>query len=276
MPNIRNLYAPKCIITSSKNTGYYMQIKPAACLDKFIYCYWACPLNTCSGPSGLQPFRNEPVLPDGCVDIVFSVDREKNEYASKVYGPMDQPFMAYFRYDKFQFFGITFYPGAFQPLFKIPLNELRNKIYETEDALNNSFKNLCREIARAGSVFDMAASSNQYFSAFLNSFSISSPLSEMLNRIYSSRGTVTVKELSQRTIISERQINRIFNQWVGINPKTFSRIVRFQNIINPANYTGAFDWTGLALEYGYYDESHFFNEFKSFYGATPGKYLESI
>ena len=91
--------------------------------------------------------------------------------------------------------------------------------------------------------------------------------------IYKSKGNITVKDISDREVISERQIRRIFNNWIGINPKTFCKIVRFQNTINTKRLPQEINWINLALESGYYDQTHFINEFKELSGITPEKFF---
>lgn len=56
-----------------------------------------------------------------------------------------------------------------------------------------------------------------------------------------------------------------------MNPKTFCKIVRFQNILKTTMLLQEINWTNIALESGYYDQTHFINEFKEFCSFTPEK-----
>lgn len=118
---------------------------------------------------------------------------------------------------------------------------------------------------------EMIAVANKYFATLLNNSLQNNILNNTLLLIYKSKGNITVKDISKREVISERQMRRIFNNWIGINPKTFCKIVRFQNTLKTTMVTQEINWTNLALESGYYDQTHFINEFKEFCSSTPEK-----
>lgn len=276
MSNLWNLYAPKSIISSSKVKGCYVRYKPSTYLSKFIYCYWASPSDSNNIQIDLQTPKDEFIVPDGCLDIVFTINKKTKTCECTVYGTLDKPLLGNLAYDKIQTFGITFYPGGSYPFLKTPLVELKNRICLIDDILQGSWKKYCLEIGKANSILEMIEFSNKYYSSLLEKHFLSDSLCNILYSIYKSKGNITIKELSQSEIISERHIRRIFDNWVGINPKTFSRIVRFQNVIESTIHLTCVDWLNISLDYGYYDEAHFFNEFREFYGATPSEYLKSI
>ncbi len=114
MYNLTHLYTPKCII-SSRNKSCYVQIKPSDYLSKFIYCYWASPSDSYNNQLDLYPYIDESVVPDGCLDIVFNIDRKTRICKSTIYGTFDKPFLVNFAYNRIQTFGITFCPGDFIP-----------------------------------------------------------------------------------------------------------------------------------------------------------------
>ena len=61
---------------------------------------------------------------------------------------------------------------------------------------------------------------------------------------------------------------------LGLTPKLFCRVSRFQKVIRTAHAHGDINWTQLALDCGYYDQAHFIHDFQSFAGITPSEYLE--
>jgi AraC-like DNA-binding protein len=61
---------------------------------------------------------------------------------------------------------------------------------------------------------------------------------------------------------------------VGLTPKRFLRVTRFQRVIESLSCrTAVVDWADLAVRCGYYDQSHFVHDFRSFSGFTPAAYL---
>lgn len=83
---------------------------------------------------------------------------------------------------------------------------------------------------------------------------------------------VSVRELAADACLSRKQFERIFRESVGMNPKEYSRIVRFQKTIRLMQ-CGAHDFAAIAAECGYADQSHFIREFKALSGITPGALL---
>ncbi|WP_082632422.1 AraC family transcriptional regulator [Algoriphagus resistens] len=75
--------------------------------------------------------------------------------------------------------------------------------------------------------------------------------------------------------ISERHFLRLFYRDVGINPKLFKRLYRFEEILNKIRNNHIDSFTGLAYEFGYADQSHFCKEFKMFTGQTPQEFVKA-
>jgi AraC-like DNA-binding protein len=71
--------------------------------------------------------------------------------------------------------------------------------------------------------------------------------------------------------LSQRQLRRYFEFYVGDTAKTFSQVVRFQNILNAKPSTQSLRQNKVFFDLGYYDQAHFIKEFKNFYGVTPSK-----
>ena len=72
---------------------------------------------------------------------------------------------------------------------------------------------------------------------------------------------------------SQRHFNQLFADEVGLTPKRFLRVRRFQRVIASVAGRESVDWADLALRCGYYDQSHFVHDFRSFSGLTPAAYL---
>lgn len=85
-------------------------------------------------------------------------------------------------------------------------------------------------------------------------------------------GRVDIDRLTDTTCLSYKQFKRVFSEYVGINPKEFLRIVRFQRALFTMQTQPQTSFTELAYACGFYDQSHLIREFKSFSGLTPGEY----
>ena len=74
-------------------------------------------------------------------------------------------------------------------------------------------------------------------------------------------------------IFNYKYLERHFLQIVGPTPKRFTRIARFQYVMQTLRYTAFHAWPSIALDCGYYDQAHFIKEFKAFTGATPSEFI---
>ena len=99
----------------------------------------------------------------------------------------------------------------------------------------------------------------------------------MRQRIYATKGNITIGMLSRETGYSECYIRRIFKQIHGISPKEFERFIRFQAFLNEITAAPkTADSEETALNCGYYDQSHMLKDFRVFAGTTPEKYKKRI
>jgi AraC-like DNA-binding protein len=85
----------------------------------------------------------------------------------------------------------------------------------------------------------------------------------------------SVLAVTKETGVSRRHLAQLFRQQVGITPKLYCRVHRFQRVVQRISAGAAVDWADVALAGGYCDQSHFANEFRDFSGMTPGDYLAS-
>lgn len=98
------------------------------------------------------------------------------------------------------------------------------------------------------------------------------PAGNAVNAALALRGMIGVADLARVANVSTRQLERLFHQRVGISPKLFVRIVRFQEVLRATRDGCDSGWATVALEHGFYDQAHFINDFKSFVGCTPGEW----
>jgi len=93
-----------------------------------------------------------------------------------------------------------------------------------------------------------------------------------VNAISSACGLSSIRELERRTGYTKRYLDMLFKDHLGISPKTFSTIVRFQSFYKQLSEIGNIV-TDERVSDLYYDQSHFIKEFKRYTGHTPAKFL---
>jgi AraC-like DNA-binding protein len=82
-----------------------------------------------------------------------------------------------------------------------------------------------------------------------------------------------ISRVLEETGLSERRFSQVFADEVGLTPKVYCRVQRFQRALAKSFELRTIDWTEIALECGYYDQAHFIHDFSAFSGLTPTSYL---
>ncbi len=94
-----------------------------------------------------------------------------------------------------------------------------------------------------------------------------------LNSIFNSEGATPIKELSNNINLSKRRLEQLFSKSIGISPKKYSRVVRFQNMLF-SHLISRKD--NLETPYGFFDQAHFIHETKKLTGMTPYELKEYL
>ena len=92
--------------------------------------------------------------------------------------------------------------------------------------------------------------------------------------IAAASGAVAIGDLSAAAGVSTTHMAQRFKEVVGVTPKRLARTWRFASTVLAMDPAGPVDWLELAGRVGYYDQAHFINEFRTFTGMTPTRYLE--
>lgn len=261
---IRQLYTPQQpTLRQVAENVTYTEFLPASALQDVIYCYWQ--LKT-SEPLA-DPFIYR-VVADGCIDIFFELNDPQDNF---VMG-FCKKFTEFGLENSFNYIGIRFLPAMFPQLFRINASELSNRfellssvLPETAAFIKNNF--------HPGQTLDQIRDIiDSYFYKLLQhvKFDSDQRLYEAIEIILNKSGMLDV-ERDLNTGISPRQLRRLFEYYIGDTAKTFSNVVRFQNILKAKPSVQSLRENKLFFDMGYYDQAHFIKEFKNYYGETPGK-----
>jgi AraC-like DNA-binding protein len=80
-------------------------------------------------------------------------------------------------------------------------------------------------------------------------------------------------ELADQIGISSRRFIQLFSNEVGLTPKLFTRVRRFQQVLQNIQTGAELSWVDMAASCGYFDQAHFIHDFKEFSGINPSTYL---
>lgn len=178
--------------------------------------------------------------------------------------------------DGSQVIGFNFQPGKAHPFFGSGLDEFTDRIVPLSDAWGAEGRRLEERVAQAKSPLAVKKVVEEAFIRRLERFEgYPTALPEPLEAALDAQGSSSVADLARKAGCSARHLKRLFDQWVGLSPKVFSRIVRFQALTGRLSDPAQADWVGLANDHGYFDQSHLIRDFSDFAGLTPMEFLKS-
>lgn len=173
-----------------------------------------------------------------------------------------------------EFFGVSFKPGGAYPFLQIPLSELHNRVVSL-DAIWGHFAAEIRERLYAAPTIQAQFA---LLERFLLARLCESPhglhaVEYAIAEIARQHGTLSIRALSDQMGISQNHLNTQFKRLVGGTPKEVARLYRFQHALHSIDPTQPVDWTRVAHQSHYYDQSHFNKDFIAFTGHNPTDYL---
>ncbi|HVD12120.1 MAG TPA: helix-turn-helix domain-containing protein [Gaiellaceae bacterium] len=168
---------------------------------------------------------------------------------------------------------IDLVPPAAHRLFGLPLRDLAYRQLPLEDVLDEPF--LVERLHDAGT---WAARFRLLDSLLARRLRHAPPPSPQVlwawRRLVGARGDIRVGSLAEELGWSRKRLVTRFGEEIGLPPKAIARVLRFERARALAEAATRPDWARIAVESGYYDQSHLINDFRAFSGRTPGTFFQ--
>jgi AraC-like DNA-binding protein len=161
-------------------------------------------------------------------------------------------------------------PLAARFVFGMPAGELSDCHTRLDDVWGPSVDSLRSQIIEARSLeLRLQVLEEALLTRLRDARRVHPAVAHALHRL-SSAGKV--RDVVRETGYSQRRFIALFREEVGLTPKVFCRVLRFQEILRQFRTHPTATWSELAYEAGYSDQAHFNREFREFTGVTPGAY----
>lgn len=175
-----------------------------------------------------------------------------------------------------EMFIINFHKGKAYPFVEMPMHELTDYVVDGELVMSNEILDLRDAIQNLHSPAQKFHFAEQYLQrTFIHRLSANPCVEYAVEHILHAPGPASMRALTARIGYSQKHFIDLFKRHVGLTPKAFMRIMRFQRALLVLESRQNTDWTALAPGAGYFDQSHFINDFRLFSGFTPGHYLNA-
>jgi AraC-like DNA-binding protein len=254
-------------------------VKPAPPLSRFVQLLWYY-------QDARKPHAKERLLPDGCVSLVINLAEDQ----TRIYDPDDirkitrlggcgiaGPQSKCFAIDTDEqtcVVGVSFRAGGAVPFLKLPSDELHNQHLNLEDLWGRLGRELReRTLAAKTPEAKLRVVELMLLERAAGLFDGQPVVDYAVQNFLAQPATSKIADVAGKSGFSSRRFIELFKQHVGMTPKLFCRVRRFQNVLRRITQGRPLHWSEIALDGGYFDQAHFIHDFRAFSGINPSKYL---
>jgi len=216
---------------------------------------------------------------DEMEDIVFK-KKEDNHLKYKVYyvGQAVSPSYLYSSSMHMNLIAVNFTPTGLYQLTGMDLHHLTDQIVDAQVIFGNEINVLHEKIMLSKTPGKVIEIIEQFLIRKVRSVKRQNKycISASLNILNNGAGETTVKKLQQLTNTSPKTLERAFKSEIGMTPKMFQRLLRYNQARHYIQEKTDVDWWEIVIRFGFYDHSHFISEFRTFAGLTPMEYMDTL
>lgn len=255
----------------------YVDRVPSPPLDRFIASIWCC-------ESAQRPFALERVLPSGAAQIIVNLREDRTRMYDPATGAVAESsgtvlagvctrFGIIDTAEQECVAGVSFRPGGITPFFSVPAYELCDADIPIEFLWSRARAARLREqLLAAPTLTAKLDIMDRTMLEAWQSRAVDPAIAFALENLAGLPDTSHIPAIAGRIGLSPKRLVERFKAAVGIAPKRYCRILRFQRALSSAERGRRVDWTRIALDCGYFDQAHFIHDFRSFAGITPTGY----
>ena len=260
----------------------YQEIKPSAALQPYVDAYWIQSFEGARGEHSPEQF----CIPLGMAEIIVTLDDGLYEISvNDQWFALPDIFICGMYPDKVTWraesntrkFGVRLKPETLHMLFKAPSSVLYSDYTVLENVVGSEANLLLEQLVEAPDLAAIIACTETFLLKQLNKYKQEhSYVLEAAELIRSSKGNLSIDTVCKSVYVSPRQLQRSFQQAMGLSPKTYQRVIRFRNVYRDMYRKQQTEsWAGLSYDHGYADQAHFIREFKEFTGFIPTELLSN-
>jgi len=228
----------------------------------------------------------ERVVPTGHVFIIFELDdiprntfdnttlKPNNTYTKVWISGMHKNYISISAHQKSEMFVIQFKPFGTYPFFHFPAESLNEKICSSEKIFGEELLKLRDDILKPSAPQDKFLVAENWLTKRYNSAKVpSEELLAIIKKLQQEPASHLNKIIDHYPHTQKHLIDQ-FKKYVGLTPKYYQRVVRFNDILQQIKQKESILWSQVAYQCGYSDQSHFIKEFKHFSGFNPKEFIK--
>ncbi len=173
-------------------------------------------------------------------------------------------------------FTIHFQPSGFNRLFGIPMTELTDAAYDAYAVIGPKIPRLEVELGETSGFAERIQITEDRLIRMLVCDGIRDLVAIAANCLFASNGIQRVSTMASYCGLSPRQFERRFLAQVGVPPKLYGRIIRFNAALDDKLRSPARQWGRIANDHDFYDQMHLVHDCRAFTGESPSRFLAHI
>jgi AraC-like DNA-binding protein len=232
------------------------------------------------------PHFKERILPSGTIELVINLCDDElriydaaqperyNRFSGALVSGAYGGFFVIDTAEEASIMGVHFKPGGAFPFLGLPAGELADVHVNLETLWGRSAVELRERLCGAATPLERFRLLEEALLAHLfRPLEHHYAVPTALDAFVQTDARATVRDIARHIGLSQRRFIQVFTEEIGLTPKLFSRVKRFQRTIAMVRQATAPDWARLAVDCGYFDQSHLIRDFLMFSGFSPLDYL---
>lgn len=232
----------------------YREVAPCDALKPFIRCFW----------SRCQVDMDILVIPDTCMDVIFDL----GENGEAFFCTLDE--RSFYSHSGSELFGVRFYAWTAGLILR---RDFTHEEQNQSDLYFNGMAELHYAVRSVQTFEERVSAVENCLIKRIDGISGDNNLLNAVDFIVDNRGTSNIAEVCAYTSVSPRTLERLFDRCIGVSPKTFSSLVRYQMLWRDMAL-GRFDVWDAVEKYGYSDQPHLLNDFRKRHLMTQKQALD--
>jgi AraC-like DNA-binding protein len=260
---------------------FYLTYAPGPPISEFVEYFWLF--------EGGQTPRKERIVPGGTIELVINLrddeirihDREQSDQHKRFSGAvLSGTYSSIFVVDAMQhesMLGVHFKPGGAFPFLGALASELTDAHADLADLWGRSGLELRERLCVVSTHRERFQIMEEVLTDRLHRSRKGHLAVAIALNGFGPYGTrASVRDVARDVGICQRRFSKVFAAQVGLTPKVFCRVLRFQRVQTLAGQIEKPDWARIASTCGYFDQSHLINDFQEFSGFSPTEYLRRL
>ena len=173
-------------------------------------------------------------------------------------------------------FTIHFQPSGFNRLFGIPMTELTDSAYDAYAVIGPGIPRLEHELGESPGFAERIQLIEERLIRMLGCHRTLDPVAIAANSLFASNGIHRVSAMATESGLSPRQFERRFLAQVGVPPKLYARIIRFNAALDHKLRWPSRAWSCIANDHDFYDQMHLVHDCRAFTGESPSQFLAQL